>query len=448
MFTSQLNASRDPFSEALDSGTRLSTSWPAFGTSSHEQITIELPKYASPGFGTSSASRTRVADLMLPLAIGPRRDGLSFGGAGGAPADDPAWTTFGEMVALALGYDNAGDPSKLLDRVDEDTDRGYLRLADDSNSAGTLSLTSFYDNNGDGIFNSGDFTIGPGIPVAYNIIDVFTAMSDEYASRSRGVPGLINVNTAPLEVLRTLPMLSPPPSTGAAQEWWGALDPSTPVGGENDIAASLYAYAHRAVIPTRRAPLGSGERYVSFGTNLGGGGDTSLDPDPRNVGRGFLNSSRPGSGLRGLREDSGIASIGELLAVRFADPLLDIHSIDAIGRDGRPLDEVGVDSIRRTQGGIGGGGGAQGDEVDGLIDEHDERLAIVNAIADIATVRSDAFAVWFEVHGYAREDVEGLTPQDPLVPSVARRFLMIIDRSNVVRLGDEPQILLFRELPL
>jgi hypothetical protein len=35
----------------------------------------------------------------------------------------------------------------------------------------------------------------------------------------------------------------------------------------------------------------------------------------------------------------------------------------------------------------------------------------------------------------------------PLVPSVARRFVMVIDRSKVVRKGDKPEILLFKEVP-
>ena len=58
------------------------------------------------------------------------------------------------------------------------------------------------------------------------------------------------------------------------------------------------------------------------------------------------------------------------------------------------------------------------------------------------------FAVWFVVHGYQRDDVEGLRPKDPLVPTVAKRFLMVVDRSNVQRLGDKPRILMLQELPM
>jgi len=433
----------DPFEHALDSAARDADTWNSFGGSgtqgAHESNTIELPKYESATFGTAS-NRARVADLMLPLAIGPRRDAATFGSAG-STADDPAWTTLGEMVAMSLGYD-IPPASNTLSTVRTDVDRGYLRLTD-SGPEGALSLTSFIDDDADGRYDAGEVVVGPGVPVAYNILDVFTAMSDEYASHARGVPGLINVNTAPLEVLRALPLLSPPLND---DDWW--VDPSMnfPLDSDNDIAATLFAYIHRAVVPTRRGTSAASEFYLSFGTDRGGQNEVSADPDPTLIGRGADPAGGGGrTGLRGLREDLGLGSIGELLAARFSRDLgtaFDPHSIDAIGRDGVKLNEEGIDSIRRQvmQGG--------GEPVDGLVDEHDERLAIVNAIADIATVRSDAFAVWFIVHGYARDDVEGLTNDDPMVPSVARRFLMIIDRSNVVRLGDKPEILLFREVPM
>jgi len=56
--------------------------------------------------------------------------------------------------------------------------------------------------------------------------------------------------------------------------------------------------------------------------------------------------------------------------------------------------------------------------------------------------------VWFVVHGYQRSDVEGLGPNDPLVPSVAKRNLMLLDRSNVTHKGEMPRGVLFTELPL
>jgi hypothetical protein len=51
------------------------------------------------------------------------------------------------------------------------------------------------------------------------------------------------------------------------------------------------------------------------------------------------------------------------------------------------------------------------------------------------------------MRGYTQQDVEGLGPDDPMAPSIERRFLMIIDRSNVTQLGKgEPRIVVFKEL--
>lgn len=77
-----------------------------------------------------------------------------------------------------------------------------------------------------------------------------------------------------------------------------------------------------------------------------------------------------------------------------------------------------------------------------------DKLVVASAASGSISVRSDVFAVWFVVHGYQRSDTIDLGPDDPLVPSVARRFLMVLDRSNVTRKGDKPKVLLLKELPL
>jgi hypothetical protein len=52
------------------------------------------------------------------------------------------------------------------------------------------------------------------------------------------------------------------------------------------------------------------------------------------------------------------------------------------------------------------------------------------------------------VHGYQQSDVENLGPADVLTPTIARRFVMVVDRSNVVKTGDKPRVLLFKEVPV
>lgn len=88
--------------------------------------------------------------------------------------------------------------------------------------------------------------------------------------------------------------------------------------------------------------------------------------------------------------------------------------------------------------------------------------AIASAALGTVSVRSDYFVVYFTVEGYRPEDVEGLRWElnaplptsnaaaslaDPLVPTVSRRYMMVVDRSNVTRRGQAPRILMLQEVP-
>jgi hypothetical protein len=83
-----------------------------------------------------------------------------------------------------------------------------------------------------------------------------------------------------------------------------------------------------------------------------------------------------------------------------------------------------------------------------ITDDWSEKLIAAAAIGDTATVSSDIYAVYFVLQGYQRSDCEDLGPTDPLVPSVAKRFLMVLDRSQVTRKGEKPRVLLMTELPM
>ncbi|MCX5688666.1 MAG: hypothetical protein NTV94_02540, partial [Planctomycetota bacterium] len=80
-------------------------------------------------------------------------------------------------------------------------------------------------------------------------------------------------------------------------------------------------------------------------------------------------------------------------------------------------------------------------------DEFKEQLTIANAVVNTTSTRSDYYIAWFVVHGYQQSDVESLAAGDVLTPSIARRFMMVVDRSNVVKSGDKPNVLLFKEVP-
>lgn len=104
---------------------------------------------------------------------------------------------------------------------------------------------------------------------------------------------------------------------------------------------------------------------------------------------------------------------------------------------------------------------------------YESRLAVLAALSQTTTLRSDTFCVWFTVEGYTRDDVAGLaispagvaaiTAGDlsagdasgfanpaiarTMAPTLKRRFVMILDRSNVVKPGDRPKVLTIQELP-
>ncbi len=78
---------------------------------------------------------------------------------------------------------------------------------------------------------------------------------------------------------------------------------------------------------------------------------------------------------------------------------------------------------------------------------YQEKLAIVNALTSTVSVRSDVFTVYFVIHGYNPDDCD-VEPGQPLVPSVAKRFVMVVDRSSVLSPTDKPRILMLKEVPM
>ena len=156
--------------------------------------------------------------------------------------------------------------------------------------------------------------------------------------------------------------------------------------------------------------------------------------------------------ITGIREAPGILSEGELGAVviraRRSDNTEDRqNSIDRLGRDAAELVWPGLSAqlMKKNSTDTSDVALVADSQVDGL----DERLALVNAAINSVSVRSDVFCVWFVMQGYTQSDVNNLlSDADPLIPSVRRRFMMIVDRSNVTAIGVKPRVLLFKELPV
>lgn len=403
--------------------------------------------------GTPKVSTLRAADVLMTWGIGAYETPISPTGTPLPPNDPTRWRTLGESMAMCLGiYDPASPPTA-------GTFEGSLAGALDRGSLKLDAYAPFFDTDGDGVFNpaAGDVRRGLGVPIALNLLEAVrgipqTSFPDQFGGISRLTAGVININTAPVAGLRLIPMLSP--TTEPNGWWWTA--PSA-LNTNSDIAATLAAYRDKSVVFTRPNSTGAVTR-IDF-RDRPSGDPTQARPDkPKELnGRsgadtGGLLSYR-GTGIKAIREEPGFRSVGEIMAARSVDPTQPTsytnnpNNIDFLGRnvDGAmlPIDDsrIGVDSFTHVS--------PTGTRIiNDIGNEYGEQLAIAGGVLNTISVRSDIFAVWFIVRGYQQADVEGLKPEDPMTPSIERRYVMVVDRSNVVRRGDKPKILLFKEVPL
>lgn len=452
-------------------------------------LRIELPTRLD-------ARRLRAGDMLMPMAIGAWQELENPNFAMEEDQDHPGWVALSEAMAIALDYDtprdanraplldhpyfdagrltpesSAGSPTSSVgtpqrEQYDADTlieivpiargvlDKGHLVLDD---------FVPFYDNVTTPILGfvverfdrDQDDRYGLGLPAALGIIENFSALASSQGSLTRPTPGVLNANTASQITLRTIPMLAPTANddlTTGEREWWWLSDNGTngPHGPNNDIASTLFAY--RDMLPNFQPR----ESIVLINK-------VRLRMDDRPL----------ATLISGIHETPGLRSVGEILAVRMKNPILFSnptapinaryrHNIDRLGFDGFGLQRsgsapddgtAGVDTVR--YGPIPDPNSTTFPPLpgvdDGIIDDWDERLAIANAVFASTSVRTDFVAVWFLIHGYQDSDVAPLfqdgNDERPLVPTIVRRFVMVVDRSTVTRKGDRPRIVLLREVP-
>lgn len=460
----------------------------------------------------STDAVVRIGDLLSTLSIGPWYDpsydptrGVDFSTtprtAASLNALSSAWTTLPEAMALALGYEersaidstigpatpdvfaNLAGPTANDPSARRKLDRGHLVIDDFVPYVQARNLA-------DGIFNAGnlnsgtidstglptdfDQPVGLGIPIAQELMDRFRGTPAAAAGTNRLIPGLINVNTAPLPVLRTLPLLSPrinDPSFAEVEFWdTGVLENLTgPNGIGTDIASAIIAYRSMAPFalngvvaidenPSLAQPnalltgpamdFSEQNGWILAAPGAPNYGATPWSYAARVPGLREDNSisDRADLGVVAMEAPRGFRSLGELLNVRYEDPAgnTSLHNITKLAEN------AGADAQSEWARVLIEGRAyprTAPTDSDGIENDYDERLAIFNAISNIATVRSDTYAVWFILHGYREADVTGLADEDPMVPSIRRRYLMILDRSNVTQPGEMPRVLEFRTVP-
>ncbi len=538
----------------------------------------------------------RVTDVLLPWAIGPSwqpeqvPDPLANSGRDDVSESlDTQWITLGEAMALSFDFAlptspvPASTPVALVDspyfNAGVTLDRGRLRLD---------TPAPFSEQSAQGFFavelgnlQPEDQPIDRGIPLGMALLDRFRALP--VGGLTESTPGLINVGTAPKAVLATLPLVAANDADtviNVPRNWmtWGADRASGGLSIFNDGPYSSFAQDLTRTLPVQNPGLGEApapEGHPRLGTStadllalerarLRNRDETVWDLSatiqayrdklvvetlPSRTGASLLVDFAPGNspgfadtgerrfmtGIRGLREEPGIRSVGELLALRLTDappgnnatrvdlrgqtqnnawtndgfdPDRDLSwpamlSIDRFGRDKQPGDyavnrfepnnngdprrwerhlPLALSSVayprtlsaaiqREVQPGdvaILNSNQQAATLVDksslsnlvpsGAVDDYEQQLTVASALLNTVSVRSDIFAAYFLLHGYTQDDVAGLTPvgtgsdaglstEAPLVPSVVRRFVMVVDRSNCLRPGDQPRILMLEELP-
>lgn len=413
-----------------------------------QAIRIALGGKDASGHIWNSALFRRTGDILLPLAICPYSDPMHSGGS-----DE---MTLSEILALATDYYSPANTHlyfeaghfdlSVMPQVHSKLDAGHFVLD---------GFVPYYDVNTNGVFdpsagNPKEAPIGLGIPVALNLLDKFRF--DNFGNKAKGETGKVNINTATLTTLSVLPLLTPDPLT----DWMVKADSAQerePIYQrdmqQSDRAATVEAYRDKVDVRTRPrftgdnlAPVPNSVLEISFrdSTNT-----------PRFTQPWMQDGRRTHTLIEGLREGLGFRSPGEILAAVLRDRPDDpanypyrSNSMDWYGHDGESFTgQRGVepDNVPLV------GGGANEETSDKVVDDYGEKIAIANAVINSITTRSDCFCVWFILNGYQPSDVQ-VGPNDPLTPTFAKRFMMIVDRSNVIKKGDKPRILLFREVPM
>lgn len=412
-----------------------------------QAVRISLGGLDASGTQINSGLFRRVGDILLPLAIGPSAD---------PRAADARLRNFTLSEALAVATDYYSPPQGALYHLAGHNDPATgARSRLDQGHLVLDSYVPFNDLNNNGVYDptagNKERPIGLGIPMALNLLDKFRL--DSYGGTASAEVGRVNINTSSVLTNSLLPMAAPDPlaewmTTDSGNDRTKIYDPATQ---QSDIAATLVGYRDKLDLRTR-------PKFNVGGNGLGQVADpvagSTLEISFRDTNTQFINDwERDGRQTRtqipGLREEPGYRSIGEVLAARLAQVPTGVNaaeymsnSIDAYAKDGvsftgqRAIETVNVRTAGNTE------------VSDQVVDDYNEKLAIANSLLSSITVRSDVFCVYFVIQGYLPSDVQNLAPADPMVPSMARRYMMIVDRSNVVHKGDKPRILLFNEVPM
>ncbi|MCZ6542829.1 MAG: hypothetical protein O6768_04120, partial [Planctomycetota bacterium] len=281
----------------------------------------------------------------------------------------------------------------------------------------------------------------PALPAGLRVLDAFVCdgrgvngvvNQDEFRNANgftgKTTPGLININTAPVEVMRALPHMT------------------RMVHEENPPIDNPYVRVPEAIVQYR-------ERFNGLPpTNQ----NTTGIPD------GADYSDRNG----GLRPERGYASIGELMLLAEEANFMTPTPLEpnenwqvnfaalrfaALGTPGAGVESTqistDVNDIFIDQ---NGDGIPQPDEFfpDIVATDVEEQNLLFAGISNLITTRSDMFTVYFKIRSFRQNRVTGIwDATDPEYIVDDSRYVMLVDRSEVNRPTDKPKILYLEKLP-
>lgn len=267
------------------------------------------------------------------------------------------------------------------------------------------------------------------LPLATRILDAF-----DFVSVDPNVPlaqGRININTAPRKVLEALPFLHPRYAAGLG------VDRTNP---NLRMVEAIEAYRDREPNGNLALDWSSGPRHTVSNLLIGNNSGLRDDATTRGV----------------TGQVPGFTSTGELaLATRWIPTGSGSSQVDRNFFSSNPFESphvAGFDNSNLTYAPLNPNGLSVDSTWESNYDPADdpsEHLALIRAIRNVVSTRSDVFIAYFTIVGFTPDDIRRADDASnstvgkltALRASMEQRYVVVFDRSSVSSPTDRPRVL-------
>lgn len=267
------------------------------------------------------------------------------------------------------------------------------------------------------------------LPLATRILDAF-----DFVSVDPNVPlaqGRININTAPRKVLEALPFLHPRYAAGLG------VDRTNP---NLRMVEAIEAYRDREPNGNLALDWSSGPRHTVSNLLIGNNSGLRDDATTRGV----------------TGQVPGFTSTGELaLATRWIPTGSGSSQVDRNFFSSNPFESphvAGFDNSNLTYAPLNPNGLSVDSTWESNFDPADdpsEHLALIRAIRNVVSTRSDVFIAYFTIVGFTPDDIRRADDASnstvgkltALRASMEQRYVVVFDRSSVSSPTDRPRVL-------